>query len=249
MGLFSFLSKNKQDPDDDFDVPVKLRRSRGAKPSDAQEPVDPALPEKKRARRRLIGATALVLAAIIGLPMIFDYEPKPLADDIAVQIPSRDKSFDKSADKPTDKPHTPSPDTRLASPAPAEPAPVAVLSSPAPSPITKIADQVPKTPPVAAAVKSESASAPVAEVSAITPAKEAPTRYEVQVAAMASKAKADELQDKLKKAGIKSHAQKISTKVGEWIRIRVGPFGSKAEADKMRVRLMKLGLSSTLQPV
>ena len=47
MGLFSFLSKNKQDPDDDFDVPVKPRRSRGAKASDAQDPVDPVLPEKK----------------------------------------------------------------------------------------------------------------------------------------------------------------------------------------------------------
>lgn len=245
MGLFSFLSKNKQDPDDDFDVPVKPRRSRGAKASDAQEPLDPVLPEKKRARRRLIGATALVLAAIIGLPMIFDSEPKPLADDIAVQIPSRDKSLDKSAEKSVDKPLTPSHDHRLASPAPAEPAPVAVL----PSPIAKIADQVPKTPPVAAAVKPESATVPVAEASAIAPAKEAPTRYEVQVAAVASKVKADELQDKLKKAGIKSHALKISTKAGERIRIRVGPFGSKAEADKMRARLVKLGLSGTLQPV
>ena len=51
MGLFSFLSKNKQDPDDDFDVPVKPRRSRGAKASDAQDPVDPVLPEKKRIER------------------------------------------------------------------------------------------------------------------------------------------------------------------------------------------------------
>ncbi|MET3116470.1 DedD protein [Undibacterium sp. GrIS 1.8] len=52
---------------------------------------DPVLPEKKRARRRLIGAIALVLAAVIGLPMILDSEPKPLADDIAIQIPSKDK--------------------------------------------------------------------------------------------------------------------------------------------------------------
>lgn len=47
--------------------------------------------QKKRARRRLIGAIALVLAAVIGLPMILDSEPKPLADDIAIQIPSKDK--------------------------------------------------------------------------------------------------------------------------------------------------------------
>jgi DedD protein len=51
---------------------------------------DPLLPEKKRARRRLIGALALVLAAIIGLPMIFDSEPKPTSNKIAIKIPSKD---------------------------------------------------------------------------------------------------------------------------------------------------------------
>ncbi|MFD2272916.1 hypothetical protein ACFS07_22085 [Undibacterium arcticum] len=34
---------------------------------------------------------ALVLAVVIGLPMILDSEPKPLADDIAIEIPSKDK--------------------------------------------------------------------------------------------------------------------------------------------------------------
>jgi len=90
MGVFSFLSKKSQDPAAEPDVPVRPRRSR-AKARD-EEPIDPMLPEKKRARRRLIGATALVLAAIIGLPMVFDSEPKPLSDDIAIQIPSRDKT-------------------------------------------------------------------------------------------------------------------------------------------------------------
>lgn len=51
---------------------------------------DPLLPEKKRARRRLIGALALVLAAVIGLPMVFDSEPKPTNNKIAIEIPSKD---------------------------------------------------------------------------------------------------------------------------------------------------------------
>jgi DedD protein len=51
---------------------------------------DAALPEKKRARRRLIGAVALVLAAIIGLPMVFDSEPKPGTVKIAIEIPAKD---------------------------------------------------------------------------------------------------------------------------------------------------------------
>jgi DedD protein len=50
------------------------------------------LPEKKRARRRLVGAIALALAAAVGLPMLLDSEPKPLAGDIAIQIPAKDKA-------------------------------------------------------------------------------------------------------------------------------------------------------------
>ncbi len=102
MGLFSSLRKNKQESafgDGDFhsraEEESNVARGRGKRRQNKQgnQPVDPVLPEKKRARRRLIGAVALVLAAIIGLPMILDSEPKPLADDIAIQIPSRDKPF------------------------------------------------------------------------------------------------------------------------------------------------------------
>lgn len=51
--------------------------------------LDPTLPEKQRARRRLVGAIALVLAAIVVLPMVLDSHPKPVTDDIAIDIPSR----------------------------------------------------------------------------------------------------------------------------------------------------------------
>ena len=61
---------------------------------------DPILPEKKRARRRLIGAVALALAAIIGLPMVLDSDPKPLPDDINIRIPSKDKAGDIADNEP-----------------------------------------------------------------------------------------------------------------------------------------------------
>ncbi len=51
---------------------------------------DPALPQKKRARRRLVGAAALCLAAAIALPLLFDAEPRQRPADIQVDIPSRD---------------------------------------------------------------------------------------------------------------------------------------------------------------
>jgi DedD protein len=52
--------------------------------------LDPALPQKKRARRRLIGATALCLLAAVVLPIVLDAEPRRPRDEIQVRIPSRD---------------------------------------------------------------------------------------------------------------------------------------------------------------
>ncbi|MBN3791995.1 SPOR domain-containing protein [Burkholderia sp. Ac-20353] len=51
--------------------------------------LDPTLPEKQRARRRLVGAIALVVAAVIVLPMVLDSHPKPVTDDISIDIPNR----------------------------------------------------------------------------------------------------------------------------------------------------------------
>lgn len=246
MGLFSGLSKGKQDADDAVDVPVRPRR-RGAKAQE-EEPIDPMLPEKKRARRRLIGASALVLAAIIGLPMIFDSEPKPLTDDIAIQIPSRDKQGagsgtnsmpplpelpvepKKSAPAPTGDPASEAkPDGNAASLA------AAVLAVPAEK--------------VTAATKPKPAADKAADKPSSTADKAAATRLVLHVAAVATKSKADELQNKLKQAGIKSYLQKITTKDGERYRIRVGPFGSRDDAEKMRLRLTKMGLTVDVKSV
>ena len=43
---------------------------------------------RKRARRRLIGAIVLTTMVVVALPMVLDSEPRPVGDDIAVQIPS-----------------------------------------------------------------------------------------------------------------------------------------------------------------
>ena len=46
---------------------------------------------RRRARHRLIGAAVLVLAAVIGFPLVFDTQPRPVAVDVAIQIPDRNK--------------------------------------------------------------------------------------------------------------------------------------------------------------
>ena len=47
---------------------------------------------KRRGRRRLVGAVALVLLAVIVLPMVFDPEPRRSAPPVSVRIPGEDES-------------------------------------------------------------------------------------------------------------------------------------------------------------
>jgi DedD protein len=100
MSLFSFLGRKKKQESatgapsftSRSEEESQAYRNRSKKKTDnaSQKPSEAALPEKKRARRRLVGAIALVLAAIIGLPMLLDSEQKAVPDDIAIQIPSMD---------------------------------------------------------------------------------------------------------------------------------------------------------------
>ena len=78
---------------------------------------------KRRGRRRLVGAVALVLAAVIVLPMVFDPEPRGTAP-VSVRIPGEDESPfapkppPKKAAEPAKKAEEPA---RKAEPAPVPP--------------------------------------------------------------------------------------------------------------------------------
>lgn len=109
MGLSSLFRKNQaateadegafssRAEDESNVVRGRARRKPAKATVAATAAVDPVLPEKKRARRRLVGAIVLVVAAVIGLPMILDSEPKPLSEDVQIQIPSKETS---AADAP-----------------------------------------------------------------------------------------------------------------------------------------------------
>ncbi len=294
MGLFSFLHKNKQEEsasdDSEFysraEEESKSVRGRGKRKQGNQSaaPVDPVLPEKKRARRRLVGALALVLAVVIGLPMILDSEPKPLADDIAIQIPSKDKpavpplskvsasaSLDQKEEVTEASPPAVSSEVALAtknekakddqkSANMAKPAGTGKL--PVNAPPTKVGgksggkpEQVAKTEhkAIPAAEKPDDAARAKAilegkaDIKALSNKKTG--KFLVQVAALASEEKINELQTKLKSEGIQSYTQKVATASGDRTRVRVGPFTSKEEADQMRTKLNKLGLNGTLIPL
>ena len=295
MGLFSFLNKNKQESTEDGDYVARDDENalvRSKRPSSAGEPAarrtresksaaDPVLPEKKRARRRLVGAIALAMAVAIGLPMILDSEPKPLATDIDIRIPSKDKVAPQPMPRAVAAADTLDAREEIveASPVAAEPASRAVAEvkrdpvKPEPKPEPKAAVKPePKKPepkvepkpaekPAAKPVKPEEKH-PKAEVAkpeaeraiAILEGKApeaAPKpavdhqKYVVQVAALASQDKVDELQERLRAGGISSFTRKVPTASGERIRIQVGPF-SKEEAEKVRAKLAKMGLSGIM---
>ena len=62
--------------------------------------LDPALPQKKRARRRLVGALAVCAAAAVVLPLVLDSEPRQVRPDLQVQIPSRDTPLNERLPEP-----------------------------------------------------------------------------------------------------------------------------------------------------
>ncbi|MEG0004022.1 MAG: SPOR domain-containing protein, partial [Comamonas sp.] len=44
---------------------------------------------RSRARHRLIGAAVLVLVGVVGFPLLFDTQPRPIPVDIPIEIPDR----------------------------------------------------------------------------------------------------------------------------------------------------------------
>jgi DedD protein len=55
-------------------------------------PVETAESLRTRAKRRLIGALVLVLTAVIGFPMLFDTQPRPVLVDVPIEIPDKAKA-------------------------------------------------------------------------------------------------------------------------------------------------------------
>ena len=54
--------------------------------------IEPQLDElRRRARRRLVGAVVLALAAAVLVPMLLESDPKPLGEDVSVKIPPVDE--------------------------------------------------------------------------------------------------------------------------------------------------------------
>jgi DedD protein len=56
-----------------------------------QKPVETVDAMRQRAKYRLIGAVVLVLAGVVGFPILFDSQPRPVAVDMPIEIPDKAK--------------------------------------------------------------------------------------------------------------------------------------------------------------
>ncbi len=193
-----------------------------------------------RARRRLIGAAALLLTVAIIVPMMLDPEPRPLNDNIAIDIPSERTPFVPRLSLPP----VPSPDNVPVAPPPD----VAPVPAPVPTPAPPKAEEPPMKAVDGKRVDEQRARALLegkAEAKAGAESAKA-VRFVVQAAAPASETAARNLAERLKKTGLTPYTEKVETKQGARYRVRLGPYASRDQADDVRTRLKAQGINANL---
>lgn len=205
-----------------------------------QPQTDQELEFKKRARRRLVGAVALVLLMIVVLPMILqDRTAQAPKQEVVVSIPSQDQGLNQSSEAPA-------PVAEVA------PAPVQ-QAAPEPVPVEPKAAETPA--PVASSDKPiVPAEAPKTEVPKQEPAKtEAKAleskisgSYFVQIGVFSDPDNVKQMQDKLNAKGLKTRVESIDTAKGQKTRLRVGPFADKKEAETALEKVKSLSLTGMI---
>lgn len=245
MGLFSFLKR-----DDAAAAAPKKSVKSGAKASAA----DDVQVLRVRARRRLIGAAVLVAAGVVGFPLIFETQPRPIPVDLPIEIPRKESAPPLVV--PTREPLSqaepaPQPTQAASVELPVEPR---VAEKPVEKPAEKPADRPVDKPPVKLAEKpadkpadKPKAANDGARAQALLDGKEpAAARYIVQVGAYGENKAAQEMRGKVEKLGLKTYAQAVDTADGKRIRVRLGPFASRDDAERASAKLKGAGLPGAI---
>lgn len=187
---------------------------------------------RKRARRRLVGAITLVIAAVVILPMVLDSKPEQRSQEIDIRIPSEEAAEE----------FTPGIAPRMKTPAPEknatgiqqetqkESAPPVKSAQPSNEPVEK---------PVAAGTN------PGAKAESGT-AKPTAGTFVVQLGAFSDPAKARQQQQNVASKGTKAYTETLKTEKGEITRVRAGPFPTREEAEAAREKLKKVGLDGVV---
>jgi DedD protein len=214
---------------------------------------------RRRARHRLIGASVLVVLVVVGFPVLFDTQPRPVSVDIAVDIPDRATAkplVDTSTPKPLSasagldakeevvpdakaeaKPDV-KPETAMAAAAGAAAVAAVVPKAETKSELAK-ADNKPAVKPEVKAAEVKADAKPATKPS---DSKDTGARFVVQAGTFSDDGKLRETRNKLEKAGITTYTQVIESKEGRRVRVRVGPFTKRDDADKMANKIKQLQL-------
>jgi DedD protein len=242
------------------------RRNSGADvPPRPTETGDAITAARTRARRRLMGAAVLVMAGVIGFPLVFETQPRPIPVDIPIEIPRKDgapalpmppaRPAVTKASAPLAVPREEAP-TQAAVDAPREataPASAAVTKPAAPAveppkkaivetrPPAAIPAPAPESARAKALLEGKESAKPAA-----TAAKPDAGRFVVQVGAFADAAAAREMRGKVEKLGLKSYMQVVETSSGNRTRVRAGPFDSRDEAEKALAKAKAAGLNAVV---
>lgn len=192
---------------------------------------------RRRARRRLVGAVAIALAAVVALPMLFDPEPKPLGPEVDLRIPAKDTPFE------------PAPGAPAAAPAPTEPEPapqMAEPTQPAPQPQAQAAQPTP--PAEAKPLESKPATAPAGESKPEKPALKEAVKPEKSVRQIESKA--DEVAITPAKPEprpeIKSAPKPDAAFASKGFYLQLGAFGSEINAKQLQEKARAAGFKAGL---
>ena len=246
------------------------RSDRSSSVADSDSSAENVEAVRRRARYRLIGSVVLVTTAVVGFPLLFDTQPRPVSMDTPIVIPSRQVAQVESVVAPPQLPALPAQagldakeevvkDEAAKVPAESQPAQATKPQAPDAAPVedSKPAEhkvQKPEQKPVqkkeeTAAAKStglSSAERAKALLEGKTPDADA-AKYLIQVGAFTEMDKVKEVRAKLEHAGLKTYTQVTDTKDGnKLVRVRLGPFKGKDEVEKAAERIRKLGLKAAV---
>lgn len=202
-------------------------------------PNEQALILKKRARRRLVGAIALVLLMIIILPRILqDRANQATQESIKITMPTEQVEPFNSAITPT------VPETTVEEPAlmTEEKTETEIENLAAKQAEANIKPQVKSQATISAKTDTTKPEQVKTESKHVDSTKKT-TGFTVQVGVFSDAANVKQLQDKLKQAGISSYTEKISTPGGQKIRLRAGQFVTRQEASDALTTIKSAGLS------
>lgn len=207
---------------------------------------------RRQARRRLIGAVILLGIGVIGFPLIFQTQPRPIPVDIAIEIPRRDAAPPLAAPgSPAAMGKAPATASTAAAEPPAElvraperataTAPASAPAAPKPT----VAVEVEVAPPVTAPAGADGAKAEGVQEKDKEKDKDK-GRFIVQAGSYTEAEAVREVRSKLERMGLKTYTQAVVIDGVTRTRVRVGPYTSRQEAVEVQNKVKAAGIQASL---